>query len=161
MTWTRVWAEQAACFSNFQGGQLGCIVLQNHNVTIIRFKCPDSWKGATFTWFIDVISIKSKEKESKRGKRAIACMIHGFSLNLPERFCPRTLLNVYNMEKFTISLLPQCLLFAFGWKLTFDWWLWILFLPSWISSLLFLEDLVLCIRSVIECTVLECNFHLQ
>ena len=99
-----------------------------------------------FWYDLLMISIQSTEQEGReeRGYN----MIHVFSQILPKQFCSRTLVNVYNTEKLTTSLclLPHYMLFAFGWKQTFDWWLCILLSPSWISSLLFLEDLAVSTR---------------
>ncbi len=159
-SWTS-WPEhklQASVIS--KRGELGTrsIVLQNLNATIIRFKCPALWERLIFfIWFIGVISIQRGNvyRKRARGKKkgATGCsMIHVFSLILPKEFSSRKLLHVYSMETFSITLClsPHCLLFAFGWELTFDRWLCILLLPSWNSSLLFLEDLAVSSRPEIE-----------
>lgn len=124
------WSEhklQASVISKRGELGTGSIVLQNRNATIIRFKCPALWERIIFfIWFIGVISIQRGNVYRKRArgkKRATGCsMIHDCSLNLPKEFSSRKLLNVYNMETFSITLCLSPSLSAVCLWLETDFW---------------------------------------
>lgn len=91
---------------------LGAQSCKNLNVTIIRFKCPVSWKRATFhlIYYSDQHTESGTlsfgvSGEQEWGKKSVTgcSMIHDFSLIVPKEFSSRKLLNVYNIETSSMS----------------------------------------------------------
>lgn len=104
-------------------------------------------KKPLFIQFVGPISTTAEERGKERGNNERRpSMSHGWSLFLPKESISRTLLNVYNMETFTSPSHPHSVCCWLQLENS-DGCLCVLFLPSRISTLLFLEALAVSNRA--------------